>query len=183
MDQIDKFVDKIEGHIDTIDDHNNDALPHADIVEISKERYQDNFPLIAQVNHRPSGNIVTVKNPKFEDIPRLLSGCKKPLLITSTRKSEVTGEQSFGREFTVDCADENTIHIDYTWDGNGDTPIPRGIVDHLFIIHAALRNRKNTLQKNVKGMLPQLVMYVCGWSNGSKKPYGLLVQEHYRPHS
>ena len=46
---IDKVVTEIEDHIDTIDDHNNDALPCSDIVEISKEKYQESFPTIAQV--------------------------------------------------------------------------------------------------------------------------------------
>ena len=167
---IDKVVTEIEDHIDTIDDHNNDALPCSDIVEISKEKYQESFPTIAQVYHKPSSTLVTVKNPKFDDIPHLLSDSNEPLIITSIRKSEVTGGQTFGREYTVDSGDKNTICIDYTWDGDGNTPIPSRIVDHLFSIRAALIDRKNALHKICERYVATShhnnIMYVCGLGLG-----------------
>ena len=66
------------------------------------------------------GTLVTVKN----DTPHLLHDSNKPLIVTSIRKSDETGGQTFGHEYTVDSGCENTIRIDYTWDVDGSTPIP-----------------------------------------------------------
>ena len=119
-DNIDKFVTENEDHTDTIDDHNNDALLCSDVVISGKEKYQESFPTIARVYLRSRGTLVTVKN----DTPHLLHDSNKPLIVTSIRKSDETGGQTFGHEYTVDSGCENTIRIDYTWDVDGSTPIP-----------------------------------------------------------
>ena len=51
----------------------------------------------------------------------------------------------FGRKYTLEHADENNIHIDYTYEGNGTVPIPN---DLLFTIRQMLSNRKEQLQNH-----------------------------------
>ena len=57
----------------------------------------------------------TVTNPKFDQIPQLLSKAtnKNPAIITSVRKSTTTGHLQIGKQYIVDSTDKEGGRIHY----------------------------------------------------------------------
>lgn len=102
---------------DRIDDHNQDVNPCKDIVTLSKSRYKEWFPKLAEVFNTNATLTETVTNPKFDQIPQLLSKAmnKNQVIITSVRKSTTTGHLQIGKQYIVDstAADKEGGRIHY----------------------------------------------------------------------
>ena len=152
--KIDEAISFIEDVIDKIDDHNQDVNPCKDIVTVSKARYEESFPESAEVFDANATLTETVANPQFDQIPQLLSKAtdKKPVIITSVRKSTTTGRLLFGKQYTVDSTDKEGVRIHYEHEGNGDLPIPSLIVDNLFMLQGVLSKHKCEIEKDMAEM-------------------------------
>lgn len=142
----------IEDIIDDIDDHNQDASPCKDIVTVSEGKYKESFPKSAHVYDQNSTIPEIVINPEFQQITQLLQECsnRNPVIITSVRKSTVSDQLQFGKQYVVDGADKEGVRIHYEHEGNGDVLIPKKIIDILFYIRSMLEERCSELEKENK---------------------------------
>ena len=74
---------------------------------------------------------------------------KKPVTITSVRKTTTTGRLLFGKQYTVDSTDKEGVRIHYEHEGNGDLPIPSVIVDNLFMLRSVLSKHKCEIEQDM----------------------------------
>lgn len=112
-------MDFIEDLIDDIDDHNQDASSCKDIVTVSKSQYDESFPNSVKVFDQNATMPEIVVNPEFRQIPQLLqrrSG-RNPIVITSVRKSTVSDQLQFGKQYIIDGIDKDGIKLHYEHDG------------------------------------------------------------------
>ena len=93
----------------------------------------------------------TVTNFKFNDIPSLLkkSSVKRPVVITSVRKSDISGKLKFGKQYIVDSAKKEELKIDYEHEGTGDYVVPSEVAANLFIVRGLLRKRKSSFEEDM----------------------------------
>jgi len=142
--KLDEAISFVEDLIDNIDDHNEEVSSRKDIVTVPKARYEECFPESAEAFDTIATIPETVTNPQFDQIPLLLQKAsdRKPVVITSVRKSTTTGRLQFGKQYVVDSANEEGVQIHYEHEGSGDLPIPTEVVDNLFRLRGALNNRK-----------------------------------------
>ena len=149
--KIDEAISFIEDVIDKIDDHNEAVNPCKDIITVSKARYGECFPQSAEVRDASATLTETVRNPLFHQIPQLLRKAtdKNPVIITSVRKSTTTGRLQFGKQYIVDSTDKEAVRIHYEHEGNGDLPIPSGVVDNLFMLLSVLSKHKREIEQEM----------------------------------
>jgi len=88
-------------------------LAHSDLMTVSKARYEECFPESAEAFDTIATIPETVTNPQFDQIPLLLQKAsdRKPVVITSVRKSTTTGRLQFGKQYVVDSANEEGVQI------------------------------------------------------------------------
>jgi hypothetical protein len=148
---IEEAITFIEEAIDNIDDLSDDVRPHKDIISVSKSEYKKSFPEYARVYDCNATDCETVTNFKFNDIPSLLkkSSVKRPVVITSVRKSGISGKLKFGKQYIVDSAEKEKIKIDYEHEGTGDYVVPSEVATNLFIVRGLLRKKISSLKEDM----------------------------------
>lgn len=141
----------IEEVIDEIDDLSDDVRPCKDIIEVSKAQYKESFPEYAEVFDTNATESEIVSNFKFDEIPFVLrkASRKSPVVITSVRKSDITGQLRFGKQYVVEGAEKNLIKIDYEHDGTGDFAVPNHVASNLFTVRTLLTNQKSLIEKDL----------------------------------
>lgn len=149
--KINEAITFIEDLIDDIDEHNQDANPCKDIVTVSKEKYEGSFPKSAIVFDKNFTVPETIINPEFDQIMPLLNkrSSRNPLVITSARKSMISDQLQFGKQYIVDGCDKNGVRIHYEHEGNGDILISKIIIEKLFTIRNFLLRKKSELTQEL----------------------------------
>ena len=144
---IEEAISFIEELIDDIDNLGDDVRPCKDIISVSRSEYEESFPEYARVYDSNATDYETVTN----DIPLLLkkSSIKKPVVITSVRKSDISGQLKYGKQYIVDSADKKLIKIDYEHEGTGDYVVPNEVAANLFIIRSLLTKKKSTIEEDI----------------------------------
>lgn len=149
--EIEGAISFIEDIIDEIDDLNNDVRPLKDIISVSKSQYEESFPTISRVFDTCATESEIVTNFEFDQLPLLLkhSSIKNPVVITSVRKSDISNQLRFGKQYVVISADKDEIKIDYEHEGTGDFQIPSGVSTHLFTLRNLLAKRISSIECDI----------------------------------
>ena len=150
--ELEEAVTFIEDVIDDIDHLCDDVTPHKDIISVSRSQYEESFPEYAKVCYITASDCETVTNFKFDQIPLALqeSSVKNPVVITSVRKSVISNQLRFGKQYVVETADKDEIKINYEHEGSGDLKIPNEVASHLFIIRTSIMNRKSAIEHELE---------------------------------
>lgn len=149
---IEEAIAYIEDVIDDIDDLNDSVNPYKDIISVTRSEYRESFPEHAEVFDTTATASEEVTNFKFDEISEQLkkSSVKNPVVITSVRKSDISNQLRFGRQYIVESADtdEDIIKINYEHEGSGEFVMPKEVAANLFTLCSLLTGKKYFIEKN-----------------------------------
>lgn len=147
---VEEAISVVEDIVDDIDDLSDDVRSCKDVIALSKLQYEESFPLMSKVLDKNATEYEIVNNFKFDQIPLLLekSSIKHPVVITSVRRSDVSDQLRFGKQYVVISADKDEIKIDYEHEGSGDFQVPDAVPAHLFTLRTLLSSRKSLIEQD-----------------------------------